>query len=184
VGRWEEFRVVKCGDIGDGYSYAIIPSNGAMLTAEYGGGRIDGYSIVQGYAYDEPDDASWSRFTLLRQPDGSYAMRTASGNYVTAVGGGGLVQEYLECDTGGWGACLDSVSDVFHTDATQVSSWERFRVVDTGDCHYALQTTSGFYVGMYLSSHGWMFTTRRSSISANEKFELVMGGLGSPPIIH
>jgi hypothetical protein len=29
-----------------------------------------------------------------------------------------------------------------------------------------------------------MFTTRRSTISDNEKFELVMTSLGSPPIIH
>jgi hypothetical protein len=184
VGSWEELRPVKCGDVGSGYDYYIIPSNGYMLTAEDGGGRTDGYALVQGYDFGEPDNASWSRFKLLRQPDGWYALQTASGNYVTAVGGGGLVQEYLECDTGGWGACLDSVSDIFHTDATQVSSWEKFRVVDMGDCHYALQTTSGFYAGMYLSSHGWMFTTRRTTISPNEKFELVMSTLGSPPIIH
>jgi hypothetical protein len=29
-----------------------------------------------------------------------------------------------------------------------------------------------------------LFTTRRSVISENEKFELVMAGLGSPPILQ
>ena len=185
VGSWEELRPAKCGDLGSGYEYYTIPANGYMLTAEGGGGHHDGYAMIQGYDYGEPDNAQWSRFRLLRQSDGTYALQTSNGvNYVTALGGGGLVQQYVECSTGGWGACLDGVTEIFHTDATQVSSWEKFRIVDMGDCKYAIRTTSGFYVGMYQSSHGWMFTTRRSSVTANEKFELVMSSLGSPPIIH
>jgi hypothetical protein len=184
VGSWEELRPVKCGDLGSGYEYYIIPSNGYMLTAEAGGGQTDGYALTWGYDYGEPDNALWSRFKLVRQSDGWYALQTSSGNYLTALGGGGLVQQYFECDPGWFGACLDSVSAIFHTDATQVSSWEKFRLVDLGNCKYAIQTVSGFYFGLFRSSHGWMFTTRRSTISDNEKFELVMSGLGSPPIIH
>jgi hypothetical protein len=184
VGTWEELRPDKCGDVGNGYEYYIVAANGGMLTAGGGGGSTNANAVVQGYAWGEPDNASWSRFKLVRQPDGWYALQTANGNYVTALGGGGLVQEYYDCDPGWFGACLSGVSAIFHTDATQVSSWEKFRVVDTGDCHYALQTTSGFYMGIYSTSHGWMFTTRRSTISPNEKFELVMSSLGSPPIIH
>jgi hypothetical protein len=41
---------------------------------------------------------------------GFYALKTVSGNYITAVGGGGRT------------------SDVLHTDATRVGAWEKFRL--------------------------------------------------------
>ena len=41
-----------------------------------------------------------------------------------------------------------------------------------------------FFLGLYQTSHGMLFTTRRSVISDDEKFEFVMSGLGSPPILH
>ena len=72
----------------------------------------------------------------------------------------------------------------FHTDATQVLGWEKFRIVDQGHCKYTIQTNSGFFFGLYQTSHGMLFTTRRSVISDNEKFEFVMSGLGSPPILR
>lgn len=42
------------------------------------------------------------------------AIRTVSGNYLTAVDSGGRI------------------TDVMHSDATQVSKWEKFMLVDTG----------------------------------------------------
>jgi hypothetical protein len=41
---------------------------------------------------------------------GLYALKTLSGNYITAVDGGGRR------------------SDVLHTDATRVGTWEKFRL--------------------------------------------------------
>jgi hypothetical protein len=121
----------------------------------------------------------------MRQSDGTYALQTSNGvNYVTALNGGGLVQEYYECDPGWFGACLSGYTGIFHTDATQVRGWEKFRITDTGECKYTIQTSSGFFVGIYQSSHGVLLTTDRSIVSNNEKFELVMSNLGSPPIIH
>jgi hypothetical protein len=72
------------------------------------------------------------------------------------------------------------VSDVYHTDATQVLGWEKFRIADLGNCKYTIQTNSGFYFGLF----GDYLTTRSSLISDDEKFELVISSLGSPPILH
>jgi hypothetical protein len=184
IGTWEEFRPVKCGDLGSGYDYYIIAADGRALTAANGGGAVSD-ALVSGKWFGEPDNLEWSRFTLSRQPDGSYALRTSNGaNYLTALGGGGQVQEYIHCHPGFPGACIDGLSDIFHADATQVQGWEKFRIVDQGNCKYTVQTVSGFYFGLYQTSNGMMFTTRRSIISDNEKFEFVMSSLGSPPILH
>jgi hypothetical protein len=183
VGSWEEFRPDKCGDLGSGYEYYIVAADGAPLSAESGGGVGDDYAIWKGL--EGPSNAQWSRFRLMRQSDGTYALQTSNGvNYVTALNGGGLVQEYYECDPGWFGACLSGYTGIFHTDATQVRGWEKFRITDTGECKYTIQTSSGFFVGIYQSSHGVLLTTDRSIVSNNEKFELVMSNLGSPPIIH
>jgi hypothetical protein len=57
---------------------------------------------------------------------------TSNGHYLTAVGGGGRT------------------SDVIHTDATKVGSWEKFTLIDSGDgasnIHYGVRTTNGHYV--------------------------------------
>jgi hypothetical protein len=183
IAAWEQFRPVKCGDLGSGFDYYIIPNvvttDGSTLSAPDGGGRLSS-AITADYG-GRPE----SKFKLIRQSDGSYALQTSNGvNYVTALGGGGQVQVYQDCRPGFPGACIDGFSDIFHTDATQVLGWERFRIVDQGNCKYTIQTNSGFFFGLYKTSHGMLFTTRRSVISDNEKFELVMSGLGSPPILQ
>lgn len=123
---WEYFRVPKCGDLGSGWTYAIQTENitNFTFTAPGGGGRTQG-AIANGTI-----DSS-ARFTLIRQADGTYALRTPNGiNYVTAVGGGGRADD-----------------NAFHTDATQVQAWEKFRFLDQGDCRYTIQTVSGGFVG-------------------------------------
>ena len=186
IGQWEWFRIVKCGDLGSGYQYTIIAANDQALTAVKGGGLDKGDTIVYGWWPGESSDRDWSRFTLLRQSDGSYALQTANGvNFVTALGGGGQVQQYLPPNCGLFSACIGGFSTIFHTDATQVQAWERFRIIDQGNCNYAIQTTKGFFVGIFKDLSGYMLmTTDRSSISANEKFQFVMYGLASPVVIQ
>jgi hypothetical protein len=83
-------------------------------------------------------------------------------NFVTALGGEGQVQKFLPADCGLFSVCISGFSDVFHTDGTQVQAWEKFRVIDQGNCTYAIQTVSGFYVGIYKDSSGrTLLTTRR-----------------------
>lgn len=178
---WEQFRIVKCGDPGSGYEYGVMAANGAFLSARNGGGQTN-EAIMLG----NPTGLE-TKFKLFKQGDETYALQTANGrNYVTALGGGGQVQKYNPPDCGMFSACIGGFSTVFHTDATQVKGWEKFRVIDQGNCTYAIQTSSGFFVGIYKSSDGYtLLTTRRDGAStANEKFQLVVYGLASPAILQ
>lgn len=182
IQNWEKFRIVKCGDVGSGFEYGILTADGTFLSAELPGGRSSqGDIIIVGRA--EPE----SRFKFIRQSDGSHALQTSNGvTFVTALGGGGLVQKYIDCDPGFPGACISTTSTIFHTDATQVLAWEKFRIIDQGNCTYALQTSSGFNVGIYRDSAGHtLLTTRRDGVStSNELFQLIVYGLASPVVLQ
>lgn len=57
--------------------------------------------------------------------------QTVNGHYLTAVGGGGRI------------------TDVIHTDATRIGSWEKFTLIDQGygsPIQYGIQTTNGHYL--------------------------------------
>ena len=60
------------------------------------------------------------------------AIQTYSGHYLTAVGGGGRI------------------NDVLHTDATRIGAWEKFTLIDSGDgssfLKYGIRTVKGFYL--------------------------------------
>jgi hypothetical protein len=184
IGPWEYLRIVKCGDLGSGYQYTVIPADDNILYAADGGGRTDPQETIKLGGVSQSPERGWARFRFIRQSDGSYALQTYNGvNYLTALGGGGQVQTIKACDTFPFGACIDSYTNIFHTDATQVQAWEKFRFIDQGDCKYAIQTTSGFFFGLYKQSGHSLMTTRRSTITENEKFQLVMHGLASPAIL-
>jgi hypothetical protein len=177
---WEQFRIVKCGDPGSAYEYGILAANGNFLTASNGGGSSN-------YVVLSAPSGVGSRFKLFRQGDGTYAFQTGNGvNYLTALGGGGQVQKYATCGFSLTGACLEGFTQILHTDATQVKGWEKFRVIDQGNCTYSIQTSSGFFMGIYKDSSGHMsLTTRRDGApTANEKFQLVVFGLASPAILQ
>ena len=159
--RWEWFGLYKCGDLGSGYQYAIVNPSGGPLRARDGGGHTTADAIsVSGYLSAPPrqpyDD--WARFRLIRQNDGSYALQTSKGYYVTAVNGGGVVMG-------------PKTPVVLQTDRTQVGDWEKFRIVDFGDCTYTIQTLSGWYFDAS------KYSTGRSDINYATKFSLFMFGL-------
>ncbi|MDF0644446.1 MAG: hypothetical protein P0111_10470 [Nitrospira sp.] len=177
---WEQFRIVKCGDPGSTYEYGILAADGNFLTTSKGGGSSN-------YVVLSAPSGVGAKFKFFRQTDGTYAFQTENGvNYLTALGGGGQVQKYVNCDPGFFGACLSGFSTIFHTDATQVKSWEKFKVIDQGNCTYSIQTSSGFFMGIYKDSTGHMsLTTRRDGApTPNEKFQLTVFGLASPQIIQ
>jgi hypothetical protein len=161
---WEYFWVLKCGDLGSGYTYTIRPAGTGspgqpreswLRTHDYGGGVMRTYFAVIPTGYQ-----------FIRQGDGSYALALQSKqtvHYVTAVGGGGLAS-----------------GDNLHTDATQVQAWEEFKIVDQGDCTYTIQTVKGWYLAV--NSRGEISTrisdpNAAPSIGYNARFELVMRGL-------
>jgi hypothetical protein len=136
---WEWFSVLKSGDLGSGYTYAIRPAGTGIHQAT--GETISYLTAIGGGGNPTYGMAPWpglsqesSGFTLIRQiDDGTYALRTSNGrNVVTAVGGGGVSPQH----------------DNLHTDATTVGAWERFRFMDQGDATYAIQTNSGWYLGV------------------------------------
>ncbi len=169
---WETFFVLKSGDLGSGYRYAIRPAGTGgpgevvnFLTAFGGGGlgtkQYPAMTHFRGLGTD-------SQFTLIRLNDGSYALQTSNGiNYVTAVGGGGIAN-----------------GDNLHTDATQIQAWEKFKIVDQGDGTYTIQTVSGFYLAVNTNvlqftggiSTRISFPDAAPQIGYTAKFELMMIG--------
>lgn len=152
---WEAFRVMKCGDIGGGYNngfdlnydYAIYPKWDGIarvepLLASNLGGQVKNALLFRMPQY-VPSDAY--RFNLRRQADGTYAIRTPDKkHYVTAINGGGLANSPKDWDN-------------LVTDRTEVQNWEKFRIVDRGDCTYTIQTMYGWYLG-YSPSTGKIST--------------------------
>lgn len=69
--------------------------------------------------------------TLERNAPINCTIQTVNGRYLTAVGGGGRI------------------TDVLHTDATRVGSWEKFTLVDSGEgspIKYGIKTKTGHYL--------------------------------------
>jgi hypothetical protein len=92
-------------------------------------------------------------------------IQTDTGNYVTAVGGGGRI------------------SDVMHTDARIPSTWERFTLVYSGDgVHYGLRTAFGYYVtavnsgGLSSANFPDVLHTDATLLRNWEKFSFVTDG--------
>lgn len=185
IQAWEQFRIMKCGDPGSGYEYGVMAADGEFLAASTYEGKPN-FGL-----HGHPTEAEM-KFKLIRQGDGTYALQTVNGRYLTALGGGGQVEKYdrkyWTPDCGGLfgGPCIGGSAPIFHTDATQVQAWEKFRFVDQGNCTYTIQTTSGFFAGIFKDSSGvTLLTTRRDGApTANEKFQLAVFGLASPPIIQ
>jgi len=178
IGDQQRFRILQCSDEPvSGREYGILSAaNDLFLKAVRGGGEPKS-GIFLG-----PATTFETKFRLIRLADGTYAFQTANGrNYVTALDGGGHVQNYYTGDCGPFsGACMDGYSDLFHTDATQVNAWEKFRIRRTGNtCGYSIQTASGFYVGTYEGKGGTRYLTTNQS-DTGSRWQFVMYGLGSP----
>ena len=109
-------------------AFAVLPGefyiesyNGHLLLANGGGGQtVDAIRTDVLIADGTPLDAS-AKFqlwhdtgALLPTPISRFALQTPSGNYLTAVDGGGRT------------------TDVLHTDATQIQAWEEFALEAVG----------------------------------------------------
>jgi len=186
IQSWEQFRIVKCGDPGSGYDYGVMAADGEFLA-------ITNWEGKPGFGLNNHPAEAEMKYKVIRQSDATYALQTATGrNYVTALGGGGQVEKYdskyYTPDCGGLfgGPCIGGSAPIFHTDATQVQAWEKFKFIDQGNCTYAIQTSSGFFAGIYKDPSGvTLLTTRRDGApTANEKFQLVVFGLASPVVLQ
>lgn len=79
----------------------------------------------------KPDETQPGKLAAINGPI-TCTILTNNGHYLTAVGGGGRI------------------TDVIHSDATKVGSWEKFTLIDSGDgasnIHYGMRTTNGHYL--------------------------------------
>ena len=136
-------------------SMAVMAADGEFLAASTYEGKPN--FGLNGH----PTEAAEMKFKLIRQADGT---SRPSDHYrkdiLTALSGGGQVEKY---DRKYWtpgcgglfgGPCIGGSAPIFHTDATQVQAWEKFRLVDQGNCTYTIQTTSGFFAGIFKDSSG------------------------------
>lgn len=72
--------------------------------------------------------AEWERYRFIDVGNGQHAIQTYNGNYLTAVGGGG------------------KLDDAIHTDVTHIAEWEKFRFIDIGNGQHAIQTCNGYFL--------------------------------------
>ncbi len=105
-----------------------------FITAVDGGGRT-----TNAIHTDATGIGSWEKFRILSGGSGQYIIQTLKGTYLTAFNGGGLSGPPVL--PGG------QATDVLHTDATQIGSWEMFRLgMDSYGWRNTIQTVNGRYV--------------------------------------
>jgi hypothetical protein len=102
--------------------------NGNYLTAVDSGGRVN--DVIHS---DAKQWNNWEKFTLedTGKKDGSlirYGIKCFDRHFLTAVSGGGRT------------------TDVIHSNAKKIGSWEEFKFVPLGNDIYAIQTNSGLYL--------------------------------------
>src|SRR5213593_4977642 len=101
---------------------------------------------------------------------GEFALETFVGSGVITYSGdanvyGAGTPHYLTAVSGG-GACCGAL----HTDARQVASWERFKLVVLGNGQFAIQTVRGDYLGagsgggMGANVNDWALFTTETTI--------------------
>jgi hypothetical protein len=105
----------------------FFTAGNVILSAKNGGG-IGASDDAETFQTERIELAPDALFGLAgANQDGSFSIQTATGNWVTAVGGGG------------------HSSRAFHTDATAANTWEKFYLLKTGDLgsghQYAIRPT-------------------------------------------
>ena len=138
---------------------AIQTDNGRFVTAVGGGGRSTTVMRTDAFGIG-PDE----KFTLEAVGDGVHVdLRTRSTNYVTAVNSGGLTHNQL--------------TDVLHTDATRLGTWETLQLIPQDDGRFGVRLFDG-HVLTAVDGGGrstGAFDTNRSTVKSWEKFRLLCG---------
>jgi hypothetical protein len=111
---WQKFRLAQRSPSAP-QDKSVQTNYGRYLTAVDGGGGTSDTIHA-----DAKQVNAWEQFQLIELLDWPqwFAIQTIHGNYLTALGGGGVGGQFAEA---------------FHTDATQINAWERFRLLKCGD---------------------------------------------------
>jgi hypothetical protein len=138
---------------------AIQTSNGRFVTAVGGGGRVTNVMRT-----DATSVGPNEKFTLESVGDGVHVdLRTRTANYVTAVNSGGLTH--------------NQVTDVLHTDATRLDTWELLEIIGQGDGTVAVRLFDRHFLTAVDggSRATGAFDTNRSTVGSWEKFRFICG---------
>jgi len=148
---------------GDNFQHFVSTAKNFFLSARNGGGigASNDTETFQTEAQDFRDDEKLK----LTGPaeDGTFSIQTLTGNFVTAVGGGG------------------HSSRAFHTDATVALAWEKFHLLRTGDLtvghlhFYAIRpigTDLGFLTAINGGNRKVNAMTAKSPLVDNSRFNL------------
>jgi len=126
-----------------------------VLFANVGGGN-PGPGAIWLTEEGEINEISW---TLLKQPDGTYALQTANGTVLTAIDGGATGAEFRT-----------------DTPVTAIGDSEKFVLVDNGDMTVWIRTLAGSYISL-----GPTPLAGLSNISRALKFRLQLFKLAAGP---
>ncbi len=161
---WESFLPYRAGRFGSGSTYGIQIWGGnrsdeqdlrGWLFANNGGGD-PGPGAVWLTEEGEINEISW---TLLKQPDGTYALQTANGTVLTAIDGAAAGAEF-RTDTP-----VDAIGDS-----------EKFVLIDNGDMTVWIRTFAGSYISLGSSPLAGL-----SNISGALKFRMQLFELAAGP---
>ncbi|HTD57093.1 MAG TPA: hypothetical protein VK670_17010 [Silvibacterium sp.] len=112
AGDWEKFTIQWLD--GAHTRFALLTMNGHYVTAVNGGGIGGPNDFTAPVHTDTTKIGPWERLILDFLPDSKVTVRTSTGHYLTALGGGGM---------GGPNTMP------IHTDATKLGAWETFTLV-------------------------------------------------------
>jgi hypothetical protein len=163
---WESFLPYRAARFGTRSTYGIQIWGGNRSDEQdlrgwlfaFGGGGDPGPGAVWLTEEGESNEISW---TLLKQPDGTYALQTANGTVLTAIDGGAAGAEF-RTDTP-VGAIGDS---------------EKFVLIDNGDMTVWIRTFAGSYISLGSTPLAGLSNISRALKFRLQLFELAVGPTG------
>jgi hypothetical protein len=114
VGPWEQFTLVTVD--ANQKTFALKANDGNFVTAVNAGGIGGPNDATSPLHTDATAIGAWEALTLEKQGNGTYALKTPSGFYLTAL------------NAGGFGEAANKKP--IHTDAKNLGPWETFTFVE------------------------------------------------------
>jgi hypothetical protein len=161
---WESFLPYRSGSFGTGSTYGIQIWGGNASDEQdlrgwlfaVGGGGHPGPGAVWLTGEGQINELSW---TLLKQPDGTYALQTANGTVLTAIDGGAPGAQFRT-----------------DTPVNAIGNSEKFVLMDNGDMTVWIRTFAGSYISLASGVVAGL-----SNISRALKFRLQLFDLAAGP---
>ncbi|SEU42681.1 hypothetical protein SAMN05443572_12028 [Myxococcus fulvus] len=112
IGPWEKFHLVPIN--AEARTFALRTADGRYVTAVMGGGMGNPSDTNNPLTTTASVVGPWEKLSFVEQGDGTYAICTSDGYYLSALNGGG------------WGKQDKENKTPIHTTATKIREWETF----------------------------------------------------------